>query len=63
MARNKKNEVLIVILSDLLLLVLPTLYYREANSLIIGTYTIIMFIILSTLTIKMIRQYYNGKEN
>lgn len=51
MARNKKNEVLIVILSSLLLLVLPTLYYREANSLIIGTYTIIMFIILSTLTI------------
>jgi len=63
MERNKKNEVLIVILSSLLLLVLPTLYYREANSLIIGTYTIIMFIILSTLTIKMIRQYYNGKEN
>ena len=56
MARNQKNEVLIVGLSSFSLLVLPALYYSRANSLIVGTYTIIMFIVLSTLTISMIKQ-------
>jgi len=56
MARNQKNEVLIVGLSSFSLLVLPALYYSGANSLIVGTYTIIMFIVLSTLTISMIKQ-------
>ncbi len=63
MARNQKNEVHIVVLSSFSLLLLPTLYYSGANSLILGTYTIIMFIILSTLTINMIRHHYSRKEN
>lgn len=63
MARNQKNEVLIVVLSSFSLLVLPTLYYSGANSLMLGTYTIIMFTILSTFTINMIRQHYSRKEN
>ena len=62
MARNQKNEVLIVGLSSLSLLVLPALYYSGANSLIVGTYTIIMFIVLSTLTISMINSKKGSKE-
>ena len=64
MARNQKNEVLIVGLRSLsLLVVLPALYYSGANSLIVGTYTIIMFIVLSTLTISMIKQQSCRKGN
>ena len=62
MARNQKNEVLIVGLSSLSLLVLPALYYSGANRLIVGTYTIIMFIVLSTLTISMINSKKGSKE-
>ncbi|MBD8035858.1 hypothetical protein H9635_03830 [Solibacillus sp. A46] len=62
MARNQKNEIPIVVLSSFSSLVLPALYYSGVNSLIVGTYTIIMFIVLSTLTISMIKQQ-NSKKN
>ena len=56
MARNQKNEVLIVGLSSFsLLVVLPALYYSGANSLIIGTYTIFMFITTSIMYIRLAR--------
>ncbi len=63
MTRNQKNEVPIVVLSSFSILVLPALYYSGVNSLIVGTYTIIMFIILSTLTISMIKQQNSRKNN
>ena len=67
MARNQKNEVNVVLIGGLcslsLLVVLPALYYSGANSLIVGTYTLIMFIVLSTLTISMIKQQNRRKGN
>lgn len=58
-----KKRVLIVVLSSLhLLVILPTLYYSGANSLIVGTYTIIMFIVLSMLTVQMITQQNSRKS-
>lgn len=41
-------------LNSLLLMVLLVLYYSGANSLIIGTYTIIMIIVTSTAYFKII---------
>jgi hypothetical protein len=56
MGEIKKIRELIMVLSSLYLLFFPVLYYSGANSLIVGTYTIIMFIVLSILTVKMITQ-------
>ena len=61
MGEIKKIRELIMVLSSLYLLVLPVLYYSGANSLIVGTYTIIMFIVLSILTVKMITQQNSRK--
>lgn len=61
MGEIKKIRVVIMILSSLYLLFLPVLYYSGANSLIVGTYTIIMFIVLSILTVKMITQQNSRK--
>ena len=56
MNKSQKIGLLIVALNSLSLIVLLSLNNNGANSLIIGTHTIIMFIVLSTLTIKMITQ-------
>ena len=61
MGEIKKIRELIMVLSSLYLLVLPVLYYSGANSLIVGTYTIIMFIVLAMLTVKMITQQNSRK--
>ena len=56
MERNQKNGLLIVVLINFSFIGLLALNYNGANSLIIGTYVIIMFIVQSTLTVKMITQ-------
>ena len=56
MGEIKKIQVLIGVLSSLYMLGLPALYFSGANSLVVGTYTIIMFIVLSILTVKMVTQ-------
>ena len=56
MDKIQKIGLLIIALNSFSLIVLLSLNNNGANSLIIGTYTIIMFIVLSTLTVKMITQ-------
>ena len=63
MKKIKNIQVLIVVLSSLYLLSLPALYFSEVSSLVVGTYTIIMCIVLSALTIKMITQPKSRKSN
>ena len=53
MKGNNKTG-LFVSLNSLFLMVLLSLYYSGANSFIIGTYTIFMFIVTSTVFFKMI---------
>lgn len=54
MARNQIIALVIVVLNSFSLLALLALKDSGASGLIMGTYTIIMFIVLSTLVLKMI---------
>ena len=63
MARNQIIALVIVVLNSFSLLVLLELKDSGASDLIVGTYTIIMFIILSTLVVKMITQQNSRKGN
>lgn len=55
------NGLLIVVLINFSLIGLLALKHNGANGLIIGTYVIIMFIVQSTLVVKMITQLNNKK--
>ena len=61
MARNQIIALVIVVLNSFSLLFLLALKDSGASGLIVGTYTIIMFIILSTLVVKMITQQNSRK--
>ena len=63
MARNQIIALGIVVLNSFSLLVLLALKDSGASGLIVGTYTIIMFIVLSILVVKMITQQNSRKGN
>mgnify|MGYP003423057063 FL=1 len=63
MARNQIIALVIVVLNSFSLLVLLALKDSGASGLIVGTYTIIMFIVLSTLVVKMITKQNSRKDN
>ena len=62
MERSQKFGVLVAILSGLSLMFSGLIYNSGASGLIIGTYTVTMFVVLSTLVVKMILQL-NGKKS
>lgn len=61
MAKNQIIALVIVVLNSFSLLALLALKDSGASGLIIGTYTIIMFIVLSTLVVKMITKQNSRK--
>ncbi|MBD7985545.1 hypothetical protein H9649_13190 [Sporosarcina sp. Sa2YVA2] len=61
MEKNQKRALLVVILNLFNVLIIYALVNSGAGGLIVGAYTIMMFIVLSTLVIKMITQP-NGKK-
>ena len=61
MARNQIIALVIVVLNSFSPLALLALKDSGASGLIIGTYTIIMFIVLSTLVVKMITKQNSRK--
>ena len=61
MGRSQRNGLLIVVLINFSFIGLLALKHNGANGLIIGTYVIIMFIVQSTLVVKMITQL-NSKK-
>ena len=63
MERNTIISLVIVVLNGFSLLVLLALKDSGASGLIVGTYTSIMFIVLSTLVVKMITQQNSRKNN
>ena len=63
MERNQMIALVIVVLNGFSLLVLLALKDSGASGLIVGTYTSIMFIVLSTLVVKMITQQNSRKNN
>ena len=62
MERSQKFGVLVAILGGLSLMFSGIIYNSGASGLIIGTYTVTMFVVFSTLVLKMILQL-NGKKN
>lgn len=60
---RSQNVLLMVILNSFFILFLFVLKNSGVNSLVIGTYTIIMFIIISTLFLKMMIKQDNKKSN
>ena len=62
MEKSRKNGVLVAMLGGLSLMISAILYNSGASGLIIGIYALIMFLVLSTLVVKMIVQL-NVKEN
>ncbi len=62
MERSQKIGVLIAILCGLSLMFSSVIYNSGASGLIIGTYAVIMFVVLSALVVKMILQL-NGKKS
>lgn len=61
MGRSQKLGILVAILGGLSLMFLGLLYNSGVSGLIMGIFTITMFIVLSTLVSKMIVQL-NGKK-
>ena len=61
MERNQMIALEIVVLNGFSLLVLLALKDSGASGLIVGTYTSIMFIVLSTLVVKMITKQNSRK--
>lgn len=60
--RSKKLGVLVAILGGISLMFSGVIYNSGVNAIIIGAYTVTMFIILSTLVVKMFLQL-NGKKS
>ena len=62
MDRSQKIGVLVAILSSFSLTISVAFYNIGASGLIIGIYAVTMFVVLSTLVVKMIAQQ-NGKRS
>lgn len=56
MEKNQKRALLVAILNLFNVLIISALVDSGAGGLIVGAYTIIMFIVISTLVVKMITQ-------